>query len=364
MPLQTLSAAAPQRVDRARLEPEAAQQVLRHLHPVRGAGAHVGQRREVVGKRALRGLQRRLGPRLPDAPRPRPGAAWRTVAAMPPNAKRAARTRVAVEFDRQRGADRRDVAVEALRHLVGAQLRRRVQRHVQRLDEFTGLEPVLHVVEVEIGQRQRAPALAAAQLDRRVQRHQHRRRVADRRAVRDVAAHRAGIADRQRGKAQPDLLQRRPVRRERAPRRFERGAGADAQHPVVDADALQLVDLADVDQLGQLAQLLVTQRPMSVEPASSVAVGALEARGGERRPACAARRSGRRRSRSAAPARRAALRARRPPARCRARRRAARTSVRRRRGSAGSRCSGTGCPTARRPAAGASADWPAAWCCS
>ena len=114
-------------------------------------------------------------------------------------------------------------------------------------------------------QRHAARALAAAQLDRGIERHQHRRRIADRRAVGDIAAHRAGVAYRRRGEAQPGVGQRRRARRQRPPCRFQRRAGADPQLGALRAvallDALQLGHVADIDDLAEIAELLRHPQP-------------------------------------------------------------------------------------------------------
>ena len=85
----------------ARLEPEALQQVLRHLQPVGGAGAHVGQRLEVAAP--ARPARRRRSPasRAGRRARPRPARRACTIAAMPPKARRTSATTLAVELDRE-----------------------------------------------------------------------------------------------------------------------------------------------------------------------------------------------------------------------------------------------------------------------
>jgi len=241
----------------ARLVPQAQQQALCHLHAVAGAGTHVRQRREVAAQRRHRRAHVRFGEGL---------AQQRRLGGLGPlddrghaaegQAQRA--HRVAVELDREGRADGRDVAVVALGDLVAAQLRAsRRQRHAQRTHEFAALHPVLHVVDVEVLERQRALLAAVLQHDLRAERDQHGRAIADRRAVGDVAAHRAGVPDRRRGKAHPDLRQRGHARRECRPGVLERGAGADDDLVGLLLDAPQRVDLADGDQVAQVAETLV-----------------------------------------------------------------------------------------------------------
>ena len=169
-----------------------------------------------------------------------------------------------VKLYRQRRADGRNVAVEALADLVDAQraaTAAAAARHDQRLHEFTRFQPVDHVVDVEVFERQAAFARAAAQHDLRAQRNQHRRGVADGRAVGDVATHRAGAAHWQRGKAQPDIAQHRPFGGQSAPGVFERGRGADGDGLRGDVDAAQFGHVADEDQLAQIAHLLGDPKP-------------------------------------------------------------------------------------------------------
>jgi hypothetical protein len=65
------------------------------------------------------------------------------------------------------------------------------------------------------------------------------------------------VADRRRAEAQPGFGQRRCTLRQRGPGVFERRAGADVQHTVAHHDALELGHLADVDDIAEVAELLV-----------------------------------------------------------------------------------------------------------
>ena len=288
-------------------------------------------------------------------------AARFTIAAMPPKARRTrAHDRRRRARSRGRRRPRRCRSRSAWRSCRRAPRRAAPQRHLDRLHELAGLEPVLHVVEVEVGERHAARS-----------RSPWRSTSAASSAISTgalspigeplatlppiVPAWRSG----RRGEAQPDIGQRRPARDQGAPGVLERGAGADREHAVARLDALQVGDVADVDQVaGRSRNCLLTHRPMSVEPARRRASGwSRSALGGEGRRACAARRSSappRRRSGTVASERIASA----PRTRRRGVERArpaGRTCARRHRGSAGSRCSGTGCRTARRRAAGASA---------
>jgi hypothetical protein len=61
----------------------------------------------------------------------------------------------------ERGANGRDVRIEALRQLVRAKTQRRHrQRHVDRFDNLVGGHRLFHVADVEVFHRQRPRALA------------------------------------------------------------------------------------------------------------------------------------------------------------------------------------------------------------
>ena len=250
-----------QRVGRAGFQPQALDQILRDLQPVGGRGAHVRQRLEVVGQCGLRGLHALDAPGLAAQ---RDLGLGRTLDDAGHAAERQPDVghRVAVERNGEATAQRRDVAVEALADLVRTHLPlERGQRDDQALHELARLQPVLHVVDVEVLQRHATHALALAQLDLRVERHQHRRRIADRRAVGDVAAHRARMADRRRRKAQPDIGERRRALRQRAPGGFERSTRADVERTVELGHGLHIGHVADVDDVAQVAKLLVDPEP-------------------------------------------------------------------------------------------------------
>ena len=120
------------------------------MQPVRGAGAHVGQRLEVQRQRGLGGLQRGLKPRL--ALQRGFGLGGAAHGGGHAAERKAGGGDAAVfHFQRQRGADGRDVAVEALADLVRPHLLLgAAARHFQRMHKLAGLQLVFHVVGVEI----------------------------------------------------------------------------------------------------------------------------------------------------------------------------------------------------------------------
>ena len=88
--------------------------------------------------------------------------------------------------------DRRDVLVETLGHLVAAEDVAGIELWDEKAgDELARRAVLLAVVDEELLDRHGADALALAQLQGRAERDQCRRRVADRRAVGDVADDRA-----------------------------------------------------------------------------------------------------------------------------------------------------------------------------
>ena len=80
-------------------------------------------------------------------------------------------------------------------------------RHEDRFDELARRAVLLAVGEEEILQRDLPPLGPAPQRQPRVERDQRRRQVADRRAVGDVAADRAGVADLDGGEAAHQLAE-------------------------------------------------------------------------------------------------------------------------------------------------------------
>ena len=119
------------------------------------------------------------------------------VAAMPPKAMRASATRPPSSAQLERRHHGRDVLVEALGDLVGAVARAgRGPGHGDALDELAGPAVLLAVGDEEVLERQAADARSPRRsMQRGAERDQRRVGVADRRAVGDVAADRAGVAD-------------------------------------------------------------------------------------------------------------------------------------------------------------------------
>ena len=154
--------------ERARgLELELAQQVLRDRQPVGRRSAHVADRREVLRERG--GRAARTSRSFHGCPDQRRLAGARALRRRRHAAERDPRgaDRAAVELDCERGADRRDVLVEALGDLVGrAAARRRVAAaRAPRSTNSPGCEGRLLVGEIEVLERQLAPRRAPAQHD-------------------------------------------------------------------------------------------------------------------------------------------------------------------------------------------------------
>src|SRR5471032_2077283 len=97
----------------ARLEPVAAQQVLRRLHAVFAGGAHVGQRRVILRQQVHRDRQGRFIPLLPVQRGFGFGGALRRRGHAAESDAGLAHD-VAIERERERGADGGDVLIEAL----------------------------------------------------------------------------------------------------------------------------------------------------------------------------------------------------------------------------------------------------------
>ncbi len=166
---------------------------------------------------------------------------------------------LAVERTRKRRTPRRcrcRSAWRSCRRAADAVERR--QRHLDRLHELAGLEPVLHVVGVEVGQRQaaRAARRGAAAAARRARSAPARcRRSASRWRRCRPSCPRGGSAAR---RSAATLRSARAALRQRAPRRpratRRRRCAARRRAPSM---RLQLGHFADVDDVAQIAELLV-----------------------------------------------------------------------------------------------------------
>ena len=97
---------------------------------------------------------------------------------------------------------------------------------------------------------------AGTQLHRGAERDQRRRRVADRRAVGDVAADGAGGAHLLRAEPAQQFAEIGVDGRQRLGGRFVGDGGADGDGVAVVGDAGQIAGTAEMDDLGQVAELL------------------------------------------------------------------------------------------------------------
>ena len=223
---------------------------------VRSARAHVGDRRELPRQRLASPRDGRLGPRLPAqrllargrALRDRRHAAVGDTDVSHPALR---------EPDVERAEQRRDVLVEAFGDLIAAELLfRSRQRHADQLDELAGLQRGLAVVEVEVLELQVAVRATLAQHHLGAERDQRGHGIADRRAVRDIAADRAGIPDLHRAEAADQLAEIGPARSESVHRVGVGDRRADLEMGVRHLEPRQLLDLADVNQRVEIAVLL------------------------------------------------------------------------------------------------------------
>ena len=136
------------------------------------------------------------------------------------------------------------------------------------------LPVLLAVGDEEILERHLAPLVAVPQDDRRAERDQRRRRVADRRAIGDVAADRARVADLLAGDAVPELAQLREAPDDRAVRLGVGDARAERQRAVGLARSGAAPARWPMKISGPMSRMnFVTQRPTSVAPVTIVASG-------------------------------------------------------------------------------------------
>ena len=181
---------------------------------------------------------------------------------------------VAVDAHAKGRADGGNILVDALRELVARQQpsgggpRNRHPR-----DELARRPIRLAVGEVEILERHAPQLRAAAQFDLRSQRDQRRDRIADRRAVREIAAQGGGIADRRGCEARRLFFELGIRAEQRRPGVREGDRGADPQFVRALLDTPELRHVAEIDQGGSSRSCFVTSRPMSVPPASSTESG-------------------------------------------------------------------------------------------
>ena len=128
--------------------------------------------------------------------------------------------------------------------------------HDDAADELAGGAVLLAIGEEEILERQAADALALAQLERRSERDEGRREVADRRAVGDVAADRAGGADLHAAEAPHQLAEIGIERRERALGVQVADGGSEGKRfrPLV--DAVESLHAPEPDRLVEPGEVL------------------------------------------------------------------------------------------------------------
>ncbi len=116
------------------------------------------------------------------------------------------------------------------RNLVGAKAQIGARsRHADRRDEFARFERGFLIAEIEGVERHRANLVAFLQHDVGIQRDGRGHRVADERAVCDIAAERARVADRTRGEARPQFGEFGIIGAQRCIRVLERYGRSDGQ---------------------------------------------------------------------------------------------------------------------------------------
>ena len=233
----------------------------------------------------------------------------------------------------------RDVLVAPLADLVAMEALALPQaRQGQALDHFVGRQRRLAVVEEELLERHLARAADGDELQPRLQRQQHRRHVADRRGVADIAADRAQGADLPRAQPREIGTQRREgLDQQRHGPRVGHG-GAEGDLLLAGVDDVQLGHVRHMDHglraacaSGWPAGRDRCRRPAAAprDARRAAPVSSASERGAKKTPSKAADVGARRRRRRSA------------------RRRCPRSSSSPRR-SADSRCSGRDCRPAHR----------------
>ena len=138
---------------------------------------------------------------------------------------------------------------------------RRRLRYQQAAHKFARPAILLAVIKKEIFQRQCAHLIAAAQFERGVERNQHRREIADRRAVGDIAADGAGRAHLHGAEAAQHFGDVRIDRAERRRGAGERNDGAEFKTRRAFFDGAKLGHAADMNDLLQRRELLGDPQP-------------------------------------------------------------------------------------------------------
>src|SRR5687767_14806888 len=152
---------------------QSAQEIARDLQAVIPRGTHVGERLEVLRQRLRRASDTCCVPLgAAESLLRRACALGRCGHATEADARC---TDASVdEVEREGRADRRDVLVEALGYLVAAEQPPTARAwHAYGSEELAGLEVLLHVVEVQILERQRARARGRHEDDARSRSEEH-----------------------------------------------------------------------------------------------------------------------------------------------------------------------------------------------
>ena len=140
-------------------------------------------------------------------------------------------------------------------------MRRCRHRHQQRRDEFTGLAVLHAIVDEEILERHSPVRGHTRQFHIGRQRDQHRRQVADRRAVRDIATHGSARADLKRAEAAHHLGEVGAALGQRLQRRLMRHRRSNAPMRALPDHITETLDPACPDHVRHMAVLLGHPQP-------------------------------------------------------------------------------------------------------
>ena len=167
-----------------------------------------------------------------------------------------------VDADAERAADGGDILFQPLGDLVdGDPVGRVGMRDRHGLDEFTRLAVLLAVFDEEGFERHGAPFRIPAQGERCPERDQRRRRVADRRAVGDIAADGAHVAHLLAADAVPQFGECGKMPGDNGQRLGIAHARAERDAVLIHRDAAQLVEMADMDDGRDVAHELRHPEP-------------------------------------------------------------------------------------------------------
>ena len=140
-------------------------------------------------------------------------------------------------------------------------MRRCRHRHQQRRDKFTGLAVLHTIVDEEILERHSPVRGHTRQFHIGRQRDQHRRQVADRRAVRDIATHGSARADLKRAEAAHYLGEVGAALGQRLQRRLMRHRRSNAPMRALPDHITETLDPACPDHVRHMAVLLGHPQP-------------------------------------------------------------------------------------------------------